>query len=223
MAGFFQSQTVTSEVELVEGALKATTTKHSSEVVGIPLWITLILTLPRQDVLSPSCILQYPYSMLQQPEKEARGTIPTCLTPDLSLELIFTPALHWQHFTFTSMHLKSHCAMSRQEKTRSTRFEGQSLSSTPHTSSCPTASKNIHAGTKEKDGSTDWVLSLKSLQKWQWPAMFSFLTLLMLPVQSKVSIAFVYWDYIEGSERAGTSSWSPITCTKPTTMLQTSP
>lgn len=82
MAGFFQSQTVTSEVELVEGALKATTTKHSSDVVGIPLWITLILTLPRQDVLSPSCILQYPYSMLQQPEKEARGTIQ------------FPPALH---------------------------------------------------------------------------------------------------------------------------------
>lgn len=40
--------------------------------------------------------------------------------------------------------------------------------------------------------------------------MFSFLTLLMLPVQSKVSIAFVYWDCIEGSEQAGTSSWSPL-------------
>lgn len=37
------------------------------------------------------------------------------------------------------------------------------------------------------------------------PATFTFLTLLILPIQSRVSVAFVCWDYIHGSERVGIS------------------
>lgn len=55
------------------------------------------------------------------------------------------------------------------------------------------------------------------------PALLSFLTLLILSAQSKVSIAFGYCIYTQGSERAGTASRSSITHTKPTTTLQTSP
>lgn len=43
------------------------------------------------------------------------------------------------------------------------------------------------------------------------PALLSFLTLLILSAQSKVSIAFGYCIYTQGSERAGTASRSSIT------------
>lgn len=52
------------------------------------------------------------------------------------------------------------------------------------------------------------------------PALLSFLTLLILPAQSIVSVAFGYCIYTQGLERAGRNS---ITHTKPTTTLQASP
>lgn len=138
---------------------------------GTSLWIALTVTLPRHDVCSPCCELQHPYSLLQQPQKEASRTI----TPLPCARSKPGALLHWQQFAFALS--TSHKPLSHMQ------------------------------GRRKQDP----------------PDLLSSLTLLILPARSKVSIAFVYCIYAQGSERAGTSSRSPVTRTKPATTLHTSP
>lgn len=138
---------------------------------GTSLWIAVALTLPRHDVLSPCCELQHPYSVLQQPQKEASRTI----TPLPCTRSKPCAVLHCQQFAFAL-----------------------------HTSQKPLS-------------------HMQGRRKQDPPDLLSSLTPLILPAWSKVSTAFVYCIYTQGSEKAGTSSRSPVTRTKPTTALQSSP
>lgn len=138
-------------------------------------------------------------------ERSQRDNFPR-LTVDQSLELIFTPAS--QGWKSQREHLILHASQEPlcQCKTGENKIHQiwKAASDLPPPL-LPPAQLQVKGAQRPQRKGWECRLSIITEITNNVPAMFTFLTLLILPIQSRVSVAFVCWDYIHGSERVGIS------------------
>jgi len=142
--------------------------------------------------------------------KKPEGQFPPALHQIEALSWI-SPLLHTDSIvTFTFMHFKSHCATCKAGENKIHRIWRAIPVLPPATSTCPTARKRCTLAPNRRMGVQIKHDHRNHRKSASIPAVFRFLSLLKLPVQSTVSIAFVYWDLAKGQSELAPPAGVPL-------------